>query len=107
MSQTAGEWIGKRYSVKSYVRDRPGDGVHCSEFSSNVLSSTSRHEFRSTHTITPVRLTSLLAFSHRTPVRVALPNVPSSTWCEQTSDCWEDFWGWCGWACVESLRFGF
>ncbi|MCA9174436.1 MAG: hypothetical protein KDB14_08120 [Planctomycetales bacterium] len=97
--------IGRPYSVKGYVRDRSAEGVHCSEFASRVLCATERYAFHNHHRITPVRLRHLLRFSYRAPVSLQLPAAPKQSWCAETADCWGDFCGWCGWACVESWRF--
>lgn len=99
--------IGRRYSVKSYVRDKQADGVHCSEFASRVLNSSDRYSLKNFHRITPVRLRNLLVFSYRTPVAVDLPQRNGSNWCQRTSECWNDWWNWCGWACVETMTFCF
>ena len=96
--------LGRKYSVKSYVRDRPAEGVHCSEFASNVLNASKCYTFRQPHRTTPVRFVTALSASYDAPTAVNVP-TRSASWCRQTADCWNDFWGWCGWACVETWNF--
>lgn len=107
MKSLARKSLGQRYSVKGYVRGKPADGVHCSEFACKVLSESARHSFREPHQVTPIRLRNALAYSHRRPVLLKLPQRPAASWCRQTSECWSDFWQWCGWACGETMRFCF
>jgi hypothetical protein len=99
--------LGRRYSVKSYVRDRAADGLHCSEFAARTLNRSARYAFRDCHRITPGGLAAALAegpFPYRQPVKLSVPEQ-NITLCEKTADCWDGFWNWCGWACVESWMF--
>src|SRR5262245_41196382 len=37
--------IGRRYSVKNYLRGKPYDGVHCAELASSTLNQSGRYAF--------------------------------------------------------------
>ena len=105
MRQVADDALGRRYSVKGYVKEQPSAGVHCSEYASQVLSASACHSMRSCHRMTPIKLREALLFTHRAPSSLPLPRRRASNWGQRTSECWSDFSNWCGWACWESWSF--
>src|SRR4051812_25553473 len=48
--------IGRRYSVKNYVRGKPYDGIHCAELTSTTLNQSGRYAFQDCHKLTPQAL---------------------------------------------------
>ena len=98
--------LGRRYSVKGYVRHREADGIHCAEFASTALTHTGRFAFRQRYAIDPGELVQAVKTSHESPVRISVPNRRADpTWSKQTWLRLLDFQNWCGWACYEALRF--
>jgi hypothetical protein len=98
--------LGRRYSIKGYVRKKPGDGIHCAELVSSALSSTGRGEFARTYGINPMTLVAQIAATHGPPQDVALPAHESEgTWCQRSRAWWAGLFAWCGWACWETCTF--
>ena len=95
--------LGRRYSVRGYVRDEPAEGVHCSELASITLNHSGRFRFTECHQITPARLANLLTAGYAKPMELTTPAPAKRSWCQRTSECWGDFVSWCGWACVRDL----
>lgn len=99
--------LGRRYSIKGYVRDKQSDGIHCAEFASSALARTGRFEFEEAHhSISPAEFYSQVKQQHKTPVRLTFkPTASKDTWCSQSWKRWTDFSSWCGWAWYESWTF--
>jgi hypothetical protein len=98
--------LGRRYSVKSYVRDKPSDGVHCAELVSTALTHTGREQFARAYAVNPSVLVSRIAPHHDAPLEVDLPDLePVDTWCRRSWNWWSGLYVWCGWACGETWRF--
>ncbi|MGE0755794.1 MAG: hypothetical protein AB7F89_07655 [Pirellulaceae bacterium] len=98
--------LGRRYSVKGYVRSRPGDGIHCAELVASALATTGRHELTRPYAINPAQLVSRLAPTHRSPIVVALPEVePQGSLCQRSWGWWSGLWSWCAWASWETFTF--
>lgn len=91
--------LGRRYSVKGFVRNQEGDGVHCAQLVSTALTRTGRYEFDNTYCLSPGSLVTALRPSHARPVDVALASVePGGSWCERSCNWWQGLFAWCGWA---------
>jgi hypothetical protein len=98
--------LGRRYSVKGLVRDRPAAGVHCAELVTGALRRTGRQQFGPAHSLSPSVLVGSITSHHDAPLDVPLPAVePAGKWCERTWNWWSGFFGWCGWACAETWFF--
>ena len=98
--------LGRRYSVKGYVRKRPTDGIHCAEFASTALMCTGRFQFRERYRLSPGELIEQIESRHDGPYRVKLPTrQPSPSWPKRTWHRWLDFQSWCLWAYWEAFRF--
>jgi len=98
--------LGRRYSIKGYVRNKAAPGVHCAEMVSTSLSRTGRYEFAKAYAVSPSTLVGEIAASHDAPLDVTLPCCEATgTWCERSQAWWGGVLSWCGWFCWESLTF--
>lgn len=99
--------IGRRYSIKGYVRDRQVDGIHCAHFASSALSSTGRFEFPEEHfAISPAEFFDHVKSQHKPPVAITIkPRVAEESWCSRSCRQWGAFLSWCNWACYETWTF--
>lgn len=99
--------VGRRYSVRGYVRKQKGDGIHCAELAANALNCTRRFQFGRTERLSPGKLYEVVAqryASAGTPVAIR-PIPPAEPWCARTWKRWTQFSSWCGWACFETWTF--
>jgi hypothetical protein len=94
--------IGRRYSVRGYVRDRSGDGIHCAEFVSTALVRTGRYQFPPSYSISPVSLVAQIKPTHAMSVELPTGEHRSrESWCHRSWAWWSGAFTWCGWACRE------
>lgn len=96
--------VGRRYSIKNYVRDVKGDGIHCAELTAYALNRSGRLSFRNCQTITPGDLVSNCgpAYSIATEALISLSDhKDEKSWCERSSDWWANAWKWCKWSSGE------
>jgi len=98
--------LGRRYSIRGYARDKPGDGIHCAELVSLALTRTGRYQFPPNYSVTPADLVTRIKVTHRAPLAV-LPKTaaPRDSWCQRSWNWWASAFNWCGWACHESWTF--
>jgi hypothetical protein len=95
--------VGRRYSVRNYVRDNPGDGMHCAELTSSTLNRSGRHAFERCSKIHPAELYELVAATHGPIESLDLDvTLPQLTWCQRASLRWSESWTWCKWSCGEA-----
>jgi hypothetical protein len=101
--------VGRRYSIRGYLRKIAGDGIHCSEMCAAAVESTGRHNFtRSNYQISPGYLQKVTSLSHRQQGKKLLVETKKK---DRQSLCsrWSAWWGergtLCGWSCWETLRF--
>lgn len=95
--------VGRRYSVRNYVRRTPGDGIHCAELASTTLNQTGRHEFENCHRIHPQALYSALEPLSAAPQELAIaPPAAKETWCVRSQRRCGEWFTWCGWSCQEA-----
>ena len=99
--------LGRRYSIKGYVRDKQSDGIHCAEFASSALATTGRFEFEDAHySINPAEFYAQVKDLHEPPVRLTFkPAKSNDSWCSRSWKEWIGFSSWCGWAWYESWTF--
>ena len=99
--------IGRRYSIKGYVRDKPSDGIHCAEFASGALAATRRFDFDDQHyAISPGAFYEQVKSEHKSPLSLSIqPRTTSESWCQRSCREWTEFKSWCGWACYETWMF--
>ena len=95
--------VGRRYSVKNYVRGRPYDGIHCAELASNTLNASGRYAFVDCHKINPQALYAAVAPTHVAAQRVVIPALevqePLSM---RAARRWGRWLTWCGWSWREA-----
>lgn len=94
--------IGRRYSLRGYIRKIPGDGIHCSEMTATMLG------MSNPYSVSPVSLRLLVSDSHVQvgkkfyieikPEHQRSRFVKVTDWC-MNRGCW------CGWSCGESWRW--
>lgn len=100
------EQVGRRYSVKGYVRGQESAGIHCAELASHTLNESGRYHWEHCQSINPAKLQELVDPTYTDPVAVALPSYDvEETWCERAQRRWDSFRVWCGWSCGEAWAF--
>lgn len=100
------EQVGRRYSIKGYVRKKPSDGIHCADLVSTALVKTGRYRFDQTYAVSPAALVEQVKATHEKPVEIDLPPYEKTGgWCERSWNWWGDLCTWCGWACWEMCTF--
>src|SRR5262245_5147994 len=98
--------LGRRYSVKNYVRGKPYDGIHCAELTSSTLNASGRYAYADCHKIHPKALYQLVAETHAAPQRVALPDLEiSEPWYVRFQRRSLGWMNWCGWSFREAWLF--
>ncbi|WP_425617978.1 hypothetical protein NA78x_001670 [Anatilimnocola sp. NA78] len=106
MQEFLDEQLGRRYSVKNYVRGKPGDGTHCAELAANTLNRTGRFEFAEPYKIYPAKLLELVEPKYRPKVELAIAPPPViEPWYVRWGQCTQQSCGWCGWSCREAWSF--
>lgn len=103
MREYLDEQVGRRYSIKNYVRKKPGDGIHCAELASNTLNRSGRFVFEQCHRIHPSALFAAMKSTHHSPVEVQIPTLTAKeSWCVRANRRWSEWSNWCGWSCKEA-----
>lgn len=98
--------VGRRYSVRNYVRTKPGDGIHCAELASSALNASGRYKFENCSKIHPTALYRAVLATHERPQRVSLPAPgPKPSWCARAYERCGRWFSWCGWSCREAWSF--
>ncbi|MBC7856087.1 MAG: hypothetical protein IAF94_21870 [Pirellulaceae bacterium] len=105
MRQYLEEQIGRRYSVKNYVRGEEGRGIHCSELASQAMNASGRYQWEHCYSINPSHLQELIDPTYRDAAVVDLPTVAEETWCQRSQRRWDHIRTWCAWSCGEALSF--
>ena len=100
------EQIGRRYSVKGYVRGKESVGVHCAELASHTLNESGRYHWEHCHSINPSKLQELIDPTYKDPAAVnLLPLETDETWCQRAHCRWDSICNWCSWSCGEAWSF--
>lgn len=102
MREFLDEQIGRRYSVKNYVRGKPHDGIHCAELTSQMLNRSGRYELADCHKIHPQGLYDALLATHHQPLEIGLDAPDQLPWCARAQKRWAEWFTWCGWSCREA-----
>lgn len=102
MRETLETSLGRRYSIAGYVKDRPGDGIHCAELASTALGASGRHAFSKQYAVTPGRLVEQIRPASLPAVEIACTSAPAEPWCARTWRRLGEMTSWCGWSCGES-----
>jgi len=98
--------LGRRYSVKNFVRGKPYDGIHCAELAATALNQTGRYEFHDCHTIHPQALYNAVVEQSAAPQIVSLPKlVEKESWCARAQRRWLAWFAWCRWSSREAWLF--
>jgi hypothetical protein len=100
--------IGRRYSVKGYLRGRDVDGIHCADFAATALESTGRFDVERGYAFSPGVLLQKVRGYYQPPhmVRYRQPPVTASvSWCERSWKQWAAAQRWCDWVAVEAWMF--
>jgi hypothetical protein len=98
--------IGRRYSVKNYVRGKPYDGIHCAELASNTLNASGRYAFEDCHKIDPQALYTAVLPTHQTAERLMMPTIEAKEpWRIRIGRQLSGWTNWCGWSCQEAWLF--
>jgi hypothetical protein len=98
--------VGRRYSIKGYVRNKPNDGIHCADLVSTALVKTGRYRFDETYAVSPAALVEQVKATHDKPIDIDLPPyAKTGSWCTRSWSWWNGMCSWCSWACWETLTF--
>jgi hypothetical protein len=106
MQEFLDEQLGRRYSVKNYVRNQPGDGTHCAELAANMLNRSGRFHFEQPHAIHPSRLLTVIEPEY--PTKTEYPIAPlarKEPWYVRWGRCCSESCNWCAWGCREVWSF--
>jgi len=95
--------LGRRYSVKKYVRRRTGDGIHCAELVSTALTRSGRFVIQNGHVEDPESVLVKVKHWYQPPVLATIRRPPvTESWCTRAWASWSGFYHWCCWACYET-----
>jgi hypothetical protein len=96
--------VGRRYSVRNYIRRKPGDGIHCAELTALVLNASGRFRLERGAKIHPAALYAQIEVSeHYGPAEIAaVPSAEREPWCVRTQRRTAEWFTWCGWSCQEA-----
>lgn len=101
------EQLGRRYSIRGYVRKSPGDGIHCAALVGSALTDSGACEVVNPFGQNPASLMLGIRTLYGRGRIVALPTPAEPTLCERWQASWQGFKMWCSWSFVESFRFCF
>jgi hypothetical protein len=100
------EQLGRPYSVKKFVRDKPSDGIHCAELAGTVLNASGRFAFQECHRIHPSALYTAVDSGYGPPQEVIISKpTEHESWSVRAQRRTSAWWTWCGWSCREAWRF--
>jgi hypothetical protein len=97
--------VGRRYSVRNYIRTKPGDGIHCAELTSLVLNASGRFALENGAKVHPAALYATIESSEHygPPEEVAIEQpVHREPWCLRAQRRTAEWFTWCGWSCQEA-----
>ena len=98
--------IGRRYSIKGYVRGKESDGIHCAHLAAATLEASGRFKFDEAYAISPGELVANVRALHKSPVRLTIEaGKTDESWCERSWTAWFNYGAWCRWACYETWTF--
>jgi hypothetical protein len=103
------EQVGRRYSVRGYLRKTPGDGIHCAEMCATALEKAGVVDFSTTNcTLSPGTLReAVTAIHHRDGQKLYV--TIRKEFRRSTGQRLKDYWSaqktMCGWSWKESLKF--
>ena len=99
---------GEPYSLRGYLRNQTGDGIHCSQLCAGAIEAVGRLEFSApNHRISPEDLRHLVGVGYRQHGRklcVSLKREFRRTTCTRWSDWWVSQEELCRWSYWEALK---
>lgn len=106
MREFAVQQIGRRYSIKGILRDRPVEGMNCAQFVAATLQQTGRVRFENTFSQTPSSVLghTRLLYGDMFPVRLANPS-PDRGWFDSAHRAFRDGQEWMEWSTWEALNY--
>ncbi len=106
MQEFLDEQLGRRYSIKNYVKGQPGDGTHCAELAANTLNRSGRFELADSHKIHPAKLLTIIKPEYPTKAEHTIaPLAVIEPWYVRWGRCCSSSSSWCGWSCREAWSF--
>ena len=106
MRAHAASQLGRRYSIKGYLRHKDSDGIHCAHLAAATLEAGGRFQFDEAYAISPGSLVAKIGPLHKSPVPLLVgPETKNETWCERSWTDWLNYGAWCRWACYETWTF--
>jgi hypothetical protein len=97
--------VGRRYSVKGYVRRKEGDGIHCSQLMANTLRAAGQDGFDEPHRVNPGQLWRTVTSFSSVAVEAEPVTSAKQPWCVRAWNDWLGFSRWCKWSCYETWTF--
>jgi hypothetical protein len=95
--------LGRRYSVKNYVRGQEYDGIQCAELASSTLNQSGRYAFEDCFKINPQALYTAVLPTHAAPELLTIPPLAvQEPWSLRTQRRLSGWCTWCGWSCREA-----
>ena len=97
--------LGRRYSVRNYVRRKPGDGIHCAELAALVLNASGRFALEDGAKLHPAALHAVILQSEHygSAEELDVPLIASrESWCVRAQRRTAEWFSWCGWSCHEA-----
>ena len=95
--------LGRRYSVKNYVRGHEYDGIQCAELASSTLNQSGRYAFEDCFKINPQALYTAILPTHAAPQQLTIPPLAiKDPWSIRTQRRLSGWCTWCGWSCREA-----
>jgi hypothetical protein len=104
MREVLDSQLGRRYSIRNYVRTKPGDGIHCAELASTVLNASGRFAFENNAKIHPAALYASIESSpyYGPPADISLAPLKKEAWCARAQRRTSEWFNWCGWSFQEA-----
>jgi hypothetical protein len=102
------EQVGRRYSIRGYVRKVPGNGIHCAEMCAGALEASEKFSFpNENYTYSPGSLFDATAGYHQVgnKLYVRMKDEHRRTVASRWKDWWKHKGTMCGWSCVETMTF--
>ena len=100
--------VGRRYSIKGYVRKRPGDGIHCAEMCSEAIEASGRSDFPNPNCqFSPGSLHDAIEGYHQVGKKLYIRTKDEHrrTMCSRWGEWWCRKGTTCQWSCWETLTF--
>lgn len=107
MRQFLDQQVGRRYSVRGYVRKIPGDGIHCAEMSAQALAATGRINVDQAYRLSPGNLREIVEDNHNSISKWHVTVKPEYRRSTMTKfvDWFKQKGRTCQWSCGETMRF--